>query len=250
MRTQTAPVVHPSFVAFTPVVYCLALALGVALPQAAQTPALSTSVLNDAFARMDKTAQQFKSVAANMKRNVHTAVINDDATDMGTIKVKREKSHGTRMLIEFTGTDAKIVSVDGTSVSVYLPKSKLVDVYDFGAKRSLVDQFLLLGFGASSTEMKADYEITPIGNEKIGPENTWHLQLIPKSPDVLHNLKKAELWIAETTGLPVQQRFVTSSTGDFTLITYSNVRFNPPSLSDGALKLTYPKDVKVEHPRL
>jgi len=245
--------------AFALATHCAALALGVALPLAAQTPPLSTSglgasvlgpsVLNEAFARMDKTAQQFKSVTADMKRDVHTAVINDDAMDMGTIKVKREKSHDTRMLIEFTGTDAKTVSVDGASVSVYLPKSKLVQVYDVGGKRGLVDKFLLLGFGASSAEMKAEYEVTLIAAEKIGTENSWHLQLIPKSPDVLHNLKKAELWIAETSGLPLQQRFVTSSTGDFTLVTYSDVRFNPP-LSDGALKLSYPKEVKVEHPRL
>jgi outer membrane lipoprotein-sorting protein len=244
MRTQTAAFVHPMFLP-----YSLALALGLTLPLAAQSPTLGASVINDAFARMDKSAQQFKSVTADMKRNVHTAVINDDAMDMGTIRVKREKSHDTRMLIEFTGIDAKSVSVDGASVSVYLPKSKLVQVYDFGAKRSLVDQFLLLGFGASSTEMKADYEVTLVGNDKIGPENTWHLQLIPKSADVLHNLKKAELWIAETSGLPLQQRFITSSTGDFTLVTYSNVKFNA-ALSDGALKLNYPKGVKVEHPRL
>jgi len=197
MRTQKAAVVRPGFVAFSFLANCRALAFGVALPLAAQTPALGTSVINDAFARMDKTAQQFKSVTADMKRDVHTAVINDDAMDMGTIKVKREKSHDTRMLIEFTGTDAKTVSVDGTSVSVYLPKSKLVQVYDVGAKRGLVDKFLLLGFGASSAEMKAEYEVTLIASEKIGPENTWHLQLIPKSPDVLHNLKKAELWLAE-----------------------------------------------------
>jgi len=239
MRTRKPVVVHPNFVA-----YSLALVLGVTLPLSAQSPAL-----NDAFARMDKTAQQFKSVTADMKRDVHTAVINDDAMDMGTIKVKREKSHDTRMLIDFTGADAKTVSVDSTSVSVYLPKSKLVQVYDIGAKRKLVDQFLLLGFGASGAEMKEDYEVTLIANEKIGPENTWHLQLIPRSQDVLHNMKKAELWIAETNGLPLQQRFVTSSTGDFTLVTYSNVKFNAP-LSDGALKLNYPKGVKTEHPRL
>jgi outer membrane lipoprotein-sorting protein len=230
---------HPTFVP-----YRLVLALAIALPVAAQSPAL-----NDAFARMDKTAQQFKSVTADMKRNVHTAVINDDAMDTGTIKVKREKAHEPRMLIDFTGSDAKTVSVDDTSVSVYLPKSQLVQVYRLGSKRNLLDQFLLLGFGASSSEIKQEYEVTLIGEEKIGTEGTWHLQLIPKSAEVLHNLKKAELWIAEASGLPVQQRFVTSSTGDFTLVTYSNVKFNP-SLSDGALKLKYPKGVKVEHPQL
>lgn len=223
----------------------LALALGVILPLAAQPP-----TLDDAFMRMDKTAVQFKAVVAGIQRDVYTAVIDDHEKDMGTIRVKREKSRDTRMLIEFTGPDAKTAAIDATTVSVYYPKIKTVQVYDLGAKRSLVDQFLLLGFGASSAELKEAYDVTLVGNEPIGSEkNTWHLQLIPKSRDALQRLKKAELWIAETTGLPAQQRFVTSSGGDFTLVTYSNVRFNPP-LPDGALKLNLPKGVTVEHPRL
>ncbi len=243
MRTHTPAAAHPNLVIFR-----LILALGATVPLAAQTPAL-----DDAFARMDKTAVQFKAVVADMKRDVHTAVINDDAIDMGTIKVKREKSRDTRMLIELISPDAKTVSVDGPSVSVYLPKSKVVQVYDVGAKRGLVDEFLLLGFGASSAELKEKYDVTLVGVEKpAGADNgqdAWHLQLIPKSKDALQHLKKAELWIGETTGLPVQQRLVTSSSGDFMLIMYSNVKFNP-SLPDGALKLNLPKGVTVEHPRL
>ncbi len=222
----------------------LTFALAVTLPLAAQTPAL-----DDAFARMDKTAQQFKGVAADMQRDVYTAVINDHAMDMGTIKVKREKSRDTRMLIELTSPDAKTVALDGSSVSVYLPKSKVDQVYDVGARRGLVDEFLLLGFGASSAELKEKYDVTLMGTEKLGGLDTWHLQLIPKSKDAQQHLKKAELWIVETTGLPAQQRLVTSSTGDFMLISYSNVKFNP-SLPDGALKLNLPKGVTVEHPRL
>jgi outer membrane lipoprotein-sorting protein len=239
MRTQIVVAAHPNVVALR-----LILTLGVTLPLAAQTP-----VLDDAFARMDKTAAQFKTVAADMKRDVYTAVINDHAMDMGTIKVKREKSRDTRMLIELTSPDAKTVSLDGQSVSVYLPKSKVDDVYDVGARRGLVDEFLLLGFGASSAELKEKYDVTLIGTEKLAAADTWHLQLIPKSKDALQHLRKAELWIVETTGLPAQQRLVTSSTGDFMLITYSNVKFNPP-LPDSALKLNLPKGVTVEHPRL
>jgi outer membrane lipoprotein-sorting protein len=246
MRTQNRASVHPTFVAFVRSRNIVALAFAVALPVAGQSPAL-----NDAFARLDKTAQLFKAVSADIRRDMYTAVIDEHEKDMGTIAARREKSHETRMLIAFTGPDAKTISIDRTFVRVYLPKSKVVQVYDLGARRSIVDQFLLLGFGASSAELKEDYEVTLIGNgkETLGTANTWHLQLIPKSKDVLQHLKKAELWIDETTGLPAQQKFVTSSTGDFSLFTYSNTVLNP-SLPDSALKLTYPRGVTEEHPRL
>ena len=62
------------------------------------------------------------------------------------------------------------------------------------------------------------------------------------------HLKKADLWIGDD-GLPVQQRFVTSASGDFMLVTYSNLIKNP-SVPDSALKLNLPKGVKTEHPQL
>ena len=205
--------------------------------------------MDDIFARMDKTAGQFKSVASDIKRDVHVAVINEDTIETGTIKVKRDKPQQTRMLIEFTKPDPKTVWFDGSSASVYYPKIKTVQVYDVGSKRGLVDQFLLLGFGATSAELKDVYTVTWVGAESVESQPTGHIQLVPKSPDLLRQLKKAELWISPASGLPVQERIFTTANGDFTLVTYSNMKFNP-ALSDNALKASYPKDVEVQHPKL
>jgi outer membrane lipoprotein-sorting protein len=240
MRTRTGVAVRITCV----VLKYFALAFAASAPMLAQTPAAG---LDDAFARTDKLAQQLKAVTADMNRDVFTSVINDHEKDTGTIKFKRDKAHDTRMLIQFTGADPKTVALDGASVSVYLPKSKVEQVYD--VKKGLVEQFLLLGFGATSTELKSAYDITFLGVENIGSDSTWHLQLIPKSPDVLKSLKKAELWLSQTTGLPAQQKLVLSSSGDYYLVTYSNMKLNP-TLPDNDLKLNPPKGVTVEHPRL
>jgi outer membrane lipoprotein-sorting protein len=226
-----------------PVLFRLTLPFALALTLAAQAP----DPLNGAFARMDKTAQQFKAVTADIKRDVYTVVIDDHEKDTGTIKARRDKSHDTRMLIEFSGADARKISVEGAIIRVYTPKIKSVQEFDKIAK-GLVDQFLLLGFGVSSADLKENYDVTSLGMEKLGIENSLHLQLIPKSKDVLKNLKKAELWISDTSGLPIQEKLYTSTTGDYELIAYSNVKLNP-SLSDGDLKLKYPNGVTVDHPR-
>lgn len=205
--------------------------------------------LDAVFERLDKSARQFHAVSADIDRNVHTAIVNDDARDSGTIKVRRDKNGTTRMLIEFTGRDAKSVSFDGSTVSIYYPKIKTVQVYNVGDKQNLIDQFLLLGFGVTSSELKTAYEVTWVGVENINGKPSSHIQLIPRSKEVLMHLKKAELWIAESNGLPLQQRFVTSASGDFMLVTYANTTLNP-LLSDGSLKLSYPKGVHIEHPQL
>jgi outer membrane lipoprotein-sorting protein len=220
---------------------CLIIALALAAPLAAQS-------LNETFARMDKTAQQLKTVTAGIKRDVHTSVINDDSIDGGTIRLRREKSGDTRMLIDFTGADAKTVSLANSTVSIYYPKIKTVQVYDVGAKKQMVEQFLLLGFGASSADLKKSYEVTWGGAEAIGGQQTGHLQLAPLSQDVSRQVKSAELWITETNGLPLQQKIVFTS-GDYWLVTYSDLKLNPP-LSDDDLKLKIPKGVETQHPRL
>lgn len=221
--------------------YASALAL-LSLPLTAQSPAL-----NDAFAAMDKVAQQFKGVSSDITRDVYTVVIDDHEKDMGTMKAKREKSGYARMRIDFTSPAEKVIVLDDNKASVYTPKTKTVQEVDI--KRGLAEQFLLLGFGASSTEIREHYDVTGLGSEKAGNVDTWHILLVPKSPEVLKNLKKAELWISQMSGLPVKEKLYTSTTGDYELVTYSNVRLNPP-LPDSALKLNLPKGVTVEHPHL
>jgi outer membrane lipoprotein-sorting protein len=209
---------------------------------------LGAQSLDAVYARLDKAAQQFKSVSADLKRDVHTAVVNDDTIETGTIKVKRDKG-GTRMLIDFTAPDKKAVAFDGAAVSMYFPKIKTVQIYNVGDKRSLIDKLLLLGFGATSDDLKADYDVTWVGAEPVDGKPANHVQLVPKSKDVLMRLKKAELWISDASGTPSQQRFVTSASGDFMLVTYTNVKLNVV-IPDGSLKLTYPKGVQIEHPQL
>jgi outer membrane lipoprotein-sorting protein len=236
--TRTRAAAHP-----IRVVLRLTLPLVVGFTLAAQP----VDPLTDVFARMDKIAQAFKAVTGDIKRDVYTAIIDDHQKDMGTMKAKRDRSQDTRMLIEFTSPDSRLIALDGTSAKIYTPKLKTEQ--DFDISKGLVDQFLLLGFGASSADLKEHYDTSFIGTEKLGSETTWHLLLIPKSKEVLKNLKKAELWISQTSGLPVQEKLFTSSTGDFELITYSNVKLNP-SLADSSLKLKVPNGVTVEHPRL
>ncbi len=170
------------------------IALALALPLAAQT-------LNDTFARMDKTAPQLKSITAGINRDVHTAIINDDEIDNGTIRMKREKSHGVLMVIELTGAAAKTVALDDSEVIIYNPKIKSAQAYKIGAKKEMVEQFLLLGFGATSAELKQSYDVSWAGAETVDGQQTGHLKLVPKVTDASRKMSGAELWISASNGV-------------------------------------------------
>jgi outer membrane lipoprotein-sorting protein len=213
--------------------------LSLCMPLAAQS-------LDEVMSRIDKNAPQFKSMTAEMKSDMHTAIVNDDTIDNGAMRVKREKSE-TLGRIDFTGTDAKQVSFDGKTVSILYPKIKTVQVYKLGNNKALLDQLLLLGFGSTSAELKSAYDISWKSVENVDGKPADRIELIPKSKDLQSHLKKIDLWIPTGSGVPVQQQFFTSANGDYRLATYTDIKMNP-NIPEGSLKLNIPKGFKIEYP--
>ena len=202
--------------------------------------------LSAVFANIDQAAAKFKSLTADIRRVTHTEVINEDTVDSGTIRLKRTRPREMRMLIDLVEPDPKSVLVQGKKAEVYYPRIKTVQEWDLGKNRDLMDQFFLAGFGTTSHELQEAYTVRLAGLETIAGQKTTHLELIPKSKEVLQHLKRFELWIADENGLPVQQRFVPA--GQSVLVTYTNLKVNA-GLPDSALKLQLPKGVKREFPQ-
>jgi outer membrane lipoprotein-sorting protein len=217
----------------------LAFTTGLSLPAA-------TDSLENVLERMDRAASSFKALSADVKSVQHTAVINEDNTDTGRMLLKRSK-RDMHMLVELIQPDSKSIAIQGQKVEIYYPKRNAVEEYDIGQRRELLQQFLLIGFGTSGKELSAAYNINVLGGDTVAGQVTTHLELVPKSPEVLKNLKKLELWIPESEGYPIQQKFHLAG-GDYKLVTYTNVKVNPP-LTDGDLKLKAPKNVKRVSPQ-
>ena len=152
------------------------------------------------------------------------------------------------MLVEFKQPEVKKLLVVGAKAQLYLLKNpNEVQEYDLTRKfRGMFDQFLLLGFGSNSRDLRDAYtvELGQPASETIGGEKTTKIELTPKSQEMLATLKKSELWISDSKGIAVQQKMYTGG-GDYILATYTNMVVNP-SLPD--LKLDLPRGVKVTKP--
>ena len=116
--------------------------------------------------------------------------------------------------------------------------------YDIGKQKGLVDQFLLVGFGTTGKDLKANYDVKYMGEETDRRSTGAQAGLDANSDQIKDKLQKLELWIAESGAYPVQQKFIQPS-GDYYLFTYSGVKLNP-QLTDEALRLKLPKGVKRE----
>lgn len=195
---------------------------------------------------MDKAGAAFRDMSAKLRRQDHTAVINDTSEETGVIRMRKVAKRGAEMRIDFDEPDERTVVFAERKAEIYYPKIRTVQIYDLGKYRQLVDQFLLLGFGTSGTELQKSYSIRVVRKESVGGETATLLELQPKLAATREHLAKVELWVG-SGGYPVQQKFYRLS-GDYTLVTYSDLRVNP-GLSEQELKLKLPSGVKREYPQ-
>ena len=205
------------------------------------------SSLAATLARMDEAAVKFKGLEADMQKISHTAVINEDSVDAGTIWVKRPKPYDIRVRIDFKPPNPRQVVIAGIKGAIYYPGINTVQEYNLGKSRSLVEQFMLLGFGSNSKDLESAYTIGLGGPETVAGQKATRIELIPKSQDVLTHLKRVDLWISDAMGIAVQQKLYETG-GDYLLATYTNIKLTA-NLPDSAVKLDLPKSVKREYPQ-
>jgi len=210
-------------------------------------PTLWAEPLEAVLKRMDQAAAGFRDLAAEFQRTTYTAVLNDASRESGRLWIQRSGARQTSMRLEFEGPNPRSLAFDGTRGQIYYPKIQTVQIYELGKYRSLVDRFLLLGFGTAGQEVARSYAIRVAGGEAVAGRQATRLELTPKAAEVLQYIERVELWIPEDGGYPVQQKFLQPG-GDYALVMYSGIRWNP-NLPEAQLKLALPPGVKREYPQ-
>src|SRR6202051_4798233 len=210
----------------------------------ASTSPQTNWTLDNILKQMDVQAAGFQSLTADLERTKVTVVVNDKSTESGQIIVRRDD----KMRIEVTQPDARTILRDGENFYIYNPKIHRVEEYNIGKKKSLVDQFLLLGFGTSGSSLKESYTVAVQGEETFDGHKVVRLELLPKTNDVRKQLSKIQLWLDESTWLPLQQQFFETGSGDYSIIHYRNIVRNA-RIPDGEFKPHWPHGTTVVQPQ-
>lgn len=220
---------------------CAALAF---LASAGPNPQQGAPRNADAVLRMmDASAKSFKSLTADIEHIKYTAVVKDTSTETGQIFVR----HDQKMRVEILQPDKRTILRTGDSLFLYSPKINRVEEYSLGKNRSMIDQYLLLGFGSKSENLKKSYDVSLIGEEDVDQRKAAVLELTPRSPEVRAQIAKIQMWIDEASWLPIQQKFFEATDGDYTLFHYTKVKENL-KLGESIFKQDWPKNAAVVKP--
>jgi outer membrane lipoprotein-sorting protein len=212
------------------------------------TAAASAQSLESTYAHMDSLAKGFRGMTGDVKRIIFTYFAKDTDESSGRISIYRPAPQDLRMLVEFTKPEERSVAFAKNKAQMYYPKANLVQEYNLGKQARLVDQFLLLGFGTSSTDLRKSYNIKYIEMATIDGNNTDHVFLEPKAAEAKDAVRGIDLWIAQPGGYPVRMKVLQPSR-DTMEFQYSNLKINPTSVTEASVRLKLPKGVKKETPQ-
>ena len=192
---------------------------------------------------MDKSAKDFRTLTADIENVKYTAVVQDASTETGQIFVRRDQ----KMRIEFTKPEARTILRTGDSLFLYNPKLNRVEEYDLGKNRAMVDQYIRLGFGTKSEDLKKSYVVTVAGEEELDHRKTVVVELTPKVDQIRSQITRIQMWIDEASWLPIQQKIFESGSGDYILFHYTSMMKNL-KINDSKFKQDWPKNASHEKP--
>jgi outer membrane lipoprotein-sorting protein len=195
----------------------------VALALAPPAGARKHTDLNEILSNMNAESKKLNTVSASLDYTKVTVLVDDKSTESGQFFFRRGKT--TEIRIEFQKPDHKILLVKKNRGEYYLPKINQIQEYDLEQKSDLVQQFLLLGFGTDTGELKKAYDVKYLKEEDMEGDTTVLLELVPRKANVAAQFTKIQLWVSEESWLPTQQKFFQSG-GDYLIAHYSGVKVN------------------------
>lgn len=222
--------------------FCIAASIWVVRVQATAQSHGPTTV-DGVLRQLDRSSKDFHSLSADVERTKVTVVVNDKSVEDGTILVR-----GDKMLLEMKQPNARTILRTGDNLYVYTPGLSRVEEYNLAQHRSLVDQYLLLGFGENGKDLQKSYLITLLGEPMLDDRKTIELELTPRSDEARDQISKIQIWFDESSWLPVQQQFNETGSGDYFVIRYSKVVRNP-DLGDAHFKPHWPKGTEKVKPQ-
>jgi outer membrane lipoprotein-sorting protein len=201
--------------------------------------------LETALNRMDAGARDFRTLTATVEHIKYTDVVKDTSTESGQMWLQKKDE---KMRIEFAKPDQRTILRSGNSLAIYNPKINRVEEYDLGKDRALVDQYVRLGFGTRSEDLKKSFSLTFAGERELDGKKTLLLELAPKTEQVRAQISKIEMWVDESAWLPLQQKFYEAGSGDYFIFHYSDIKKNL-KIEDSRFKATWPKNATKIKPR-
>jgi outer membrane lipoprotein-sorting protein len=225
--------------------------IGVAALLAAFAPAPVASAQNmtlqQVYAQMDLSAAKFQSVQADISVDRYVAIVQQHSTQTGTTAFLRAGGSIQMLMHLNAGSDdpeTDLLYKNG-ELDVFQPAQKQETILSAGANRGEYDSMLTTGFGASSKDLAANWDVTFQGMETIDGITTAKLDLVSKQQNIRNNFSHITIWVDPARDISLRQ-VMYQPDGDARTATYTNIRYNKP-VPEKLFVLHIPGGTQITH---
>jgi outer membrane lipoprotein-sorting protein len=181
--------------------------------------------LNSILARLDASAKKFRSVSASFVSTTdQTDPVPDTDIQKGMAFYDR-KGNSFRMAAHIHERNGRPTTTAYNFVGGALHFFDGTEVHTYDAAKW--QSYLILGFGASGTELAEKWDIKYLGSEMMDGVNVAKLELVAKDPQVRKNIARITIWVDPDRAVSLQQRFDESASLSRT-VRYSDIKINVP----------------------
>ena len=203
----------------------LRLAIAAAAVAACVAPALfpvrtvlARDLFDDLYERGQKQNAGLKTLTAAFTETSTSALLSTPLVERGTVYVERP----SRVALRYTGPEARVVVIDGDTMTLTWPSAKLNATKDIGAAQRRIQKYFV---DSSAKELRGHFDVT--AKEADDRPSSYLITMVPKRKQILEGMTKLDLWIDRETLLLAAMR-MTFPGGDTKTMTFADVKVNVP----------------------
>jgi|ERR1700721_188986 outer membrane lipoprotein-sorting protein len=200
--------------------FLLSLAALITAPLSARADDLH-SVLD----RLNAAAKKFHSMSANVVFDTETQDPVPDSDIQKGVAYYQRNGNDFKMAAHFNERNGHpttaAYNIDGGTINFF----DGTEVHPYNATKW--QAYLILGFGASGTELADKWDIKYVGSSVLDGVNVAQLELVAKDAQVRKNIAKITIWIDPDRGISLKQRF-DESASVYRICTYTDIKVNTP----------------------
>jgi len=202
--------------------------------------------LQKVYAQMDASATKFQDVQADISVDNFTAVVQDHQIQKGSTAFRRAGSSiEMAMTLDKSQPGERDILYRNGELDYYQPGAKQETIFSAGANKSEYDSLLATGFGATSKDLNAAWQVTYQGMEAIDGVQCAKLDLVPRLANIRNNISKLTIWVDLARDISLKQVMMQPD-GDSRTVTYSSIRYNT-HLPGSLFSLKVASGTQVQH---
>lgn len=174
---------------------------------------------DELYARGQQANAAVKTLTARFTETTSSTLLTRPIVAHGRLAVERP----ARVILRYTDPDARVVLIDGKTMTMTWPSRKVRQSIDIGAAQGRIQKYFVNG---TASDLRGQFDIEDRGSDNVHA-GMYAVSMIPKRKQIREALARLDLWV-DRTSLLLSAMTITFANGDVKTMAFEDVVPNAP----------------------